>query len=78
MALDKLPGVAAAGDGFITRSLNTQMTRKEFLAMGGALVLTALGVQNLIGVVMKHTKATSPVSLTSQSQNGFGSRKFGT
>ena len=74
MSLSKL---GAASGGFIERSLNTQMTRREFLQMGGALLLTLLGFQNLMAVFMKHTKNTSPVPLMGTNTDGFGTRKFG-
>jgi len=77
MSLTKLSGVAAVGDGFISRSLNAPMNRREFLQMGGTLVLTLFGVQSLLQVVAKHTSNTSPVPLMANRSDGFGSRKFG-
>jgi hypothetical protein len=81
MSLGRLSG-ARSPDNFISRnlerSLNTEMTRLEFLQMGGALVLTAVGVQNLVSTFMKHTtNSTSPTSLLTRSGDGFGTRKFG-
>jgi len=68
MSLSNISGPVT--DGFIHRSLNTTMTRREFLQMGGALILAALGVQNLVTVFMKHIKTTSPVSLMSNDPDG--------
>lgn len=76
MSLSKLDGVVSTSDSFFTRTLNTPMNRREFLTMGGALVLSLLGVQSLFQIITKHTGGVS-TNLMAQQQNGFGSRKFG-
>lgn len=77
MSLSKLSGVASSGDGFIARTLNTPMSRREFLQMSGTLVLTMFGVHSFLSVIAKHTNNSSAVSLLAPQTNGFGTRKFG-
>ena len=60
--------------------LQKEMTRKEFLQFAGGLVAILFGLGNLIALVTHVTKTVETSKSTetdTNSERGFGSRKFG-
>jgi hypothetical protein len=65
-------------DDLHKKLLQKQLTRREFLQfLGGALVI-AIGFGNLITLVKHFTKtAETPEVASTDTDKGFGTRKFG-
>ena len=61
--------------GDLQELLHKKMTRQEFLRYVGGAVLVLFGFSNLISYLSRPAK--SAVQSPSDSQHGFGSRKFG-
>lgn len=66
------------GNNIHKKLLQKEMDRKEFLQFSGGIIIVLLGLSNLVSFIRKYAESDSPRSVaTSNSQHGFGSRKFG-
>ncbi|MDQ5982992.1 MAG: hypothetical protein QG549_990 [Patescibacteria group bacterium] len=64
----------------VNELMKQQMTRKDFLRLFAAALLSVFGISNFIQYLLTHSSQqhrSGPVSSTSQNRHGFGSSKFG-
>lgn len=63
----------------VNELMKRQMTRKDFLRLFAAALLSVFGVTNFIQYLLKHSSQPQSGSVTNapQDRHGFGSSKFG-
>lgn len=56
--------------------VSRELSRKEFLKFAGGAIVVLFGLSNFISYLSRF-KQTGALTVTQETQHGFGSRKFG-
>jgi hypothetical protein len=61
----------------LSKLLEKEVTRKEFLQFLGAALITIFGLNNFIALLTQTTQTTTSHASDKNGQHGFGSSRFG-